>query len=275
MIDAHTHIWTLEPERYPWQQTLAHVPVPTEAASGELLLREMDAAGVAGAVLVQPSVYGWDNSYLCDVLQAHPTRFAGVCLVDPGDPRAPQELARWNRAGCQGLRINLIAQRDVDWLLAAGMRPVWSQAIALNMSLSLQMLPAHAAVVAELAAGCAELTIIIDYLGPDAFHVAAGRKAVRALARRPNTMYKVLALGMDSHEPHPYRDLWPLYETAAEAFGAERLLFGTDFPHVYLTGSYGAGAAWLGELPFLDDAERQMISDTNPRRLWRFPEERG
>ena len=62
----------------------AHVPIPSEAATAESLIAEMDRAGVSHAVLVQPSVYGWNNDYLCDCLaNTGRRRFVGVCLVDP------------------------------------------------------------------------------------------------------------------------------------------------------------------------------------------------
>jgi len=79
----------------------------------------MDDAGVSHAVLVQPSVYGWDNSYLCDCLDHWPDRFAGVCLIDPdaADPR--KELDHWcGERGCQGVRLNIIRQPDPSWLAA-------------------------------------------------------------------------------------------------------------------------------------------------------------
>ena len=52
MIDAHVHVWTLDPERFPSQQTLARVPILERAAHAEDLITEMDASGVEIAVLV-------------------------------------------------------------------------------------------------------------------------------------------------------------------------------------------------------------------------------
>jgi nicotinamidase-related amidase len=52
MVDAHVHVWTLDPERFPWQQTLARAPILERAAHAEDLITEMDASGVEIAVLV-------------------------------------------------------------------------------------------------------------------------------------------------------------------------------------------------------------------------------
>ncbi len=271
MIDAHTHVWTLDAERYPWQPTLSHVPIPTTPATAEQLLEEMDAAGVDVAILVQPSVYGWDNSYLCDCVRGAPDRFVGVCLVDPSDPDAPAHLRRWCAAGCRGFRINLINETDVSWLLEPRLEPMFAEAVRLGASLSTQMRPRHASAVAELAARHSDLTIVVDYLGPEAFADSTAIDAVHELAVQPGIWFKLLAVGLDSKLAWPFRDLWPLYGAAVEAFGPERVIYGTDFPHVYRATSYVDGVRWLAELPFVDDDARKLIGDGSARRLWRIP----
>jgi predicted TIM-barrel fold metal-dependent hydrolase len=276
MTDAHVHVWALDPERYPWHQTLPHVPIPTTPATVEDLLAEMEGAGVEKAVLVQPSVYGWDNSYLCDCLERYRGRFAGVCLVDPHSENAGEDLRFWcTDRGCQGVRINLIAERDGSWVLGTLQERIWDAAEELGASVSLQMLPAHAAVAGELAARRSGVRFIIDYLGGEAFHDGSGGAAIDLLASHPNVFFKLLSLGQDSHGSYPFPDLWPLYERALEAFGADRVVFGTDFPHVRQSCGYDAAIAWLDELPFVDAAARPLLSDRTAHLLWTFPRTTG
>ncbi len=271
MIDGHVHVWSLDEARYPWRPTLAHVPIPTTPASAEMLLEAMDGAGVSHAVLVQPSVYGWNNAYLSDCLRRWPTRFAGVCLVDPRNPDAARQLERCIRdEGCRGVRINLIAEADSGWLLAPEQAALWETAARLDASVSLQMLPRHAETVATLAARHPAAVFIVDYLGPAAFHDGSGGPALARLAALANVHYKILALGQDSRLAFPFADLHPLYGEAYRLFGADRLIFGTDFPHVLGQGSYADGIGWLDTLPFLDAAARRRVADENARRLWRL-----
>lgn len=269
MIDAHVHVWTLDTDRYPWQPTLPHVPIPQEPATVEQLLDEMAGSGVEAAVLVQPSVYGWDNAYLVDALRTNPGRFAGVCLVDPHADDAAAQLRRWcEQGGCRGVRVNLIAEAAAESILEPRLEPLWAEASRLGASASLQMRPDLVPPVVELARRHRSLRIVVDYLGPAAFHDPAGVEAIRALGAEPNVWYKLLALGTDAREDWPFRDLWPLYAAAAEHFGTGRLVYGTDFPHVYGSGTYEQGARWLQELPFLDAAGRHAIAIDNPRLLW-------
>ena len=271
MIDAHVHVWSLDAERYPWHQTLAHVPIPSEAATAESLIAEMDRAGVSHAVLVQPSVYGWNNDYLCDCLAKWPSRFVGVCLVDPKAEDAAERLEYWTLArGCRGLRINLIAETDPRWVLSPGRHGLWQTARKLGISIALQISPDHAVTAGKLAAANPDITFIVDYMGPAAFHDGMGITAIEELAPNPNIYYKIQSLGQDSRQPYPFEDLAPLYREALRAFGARRLLFGTDFPHMRKACSYTEAVRWLGSLSFLDEAATRRIGEDNARKLWRI-----
>jgi len=271
MIDGHVHVWALDPERYPWSQTLANVPVPAEAAPVEELLAHMDAAGVHRALLVQPSVYGWDNSYLCDSADRYPDRLAAVCLVDPRSPSAGDDLRYWCRErGCCGVRINLIEDQESDWLTTPGRRGLWEAVTELGISVSLQMRPDHAPGVRRLARDYPEIRFVVDYLGRSAAHDGTGIAAYRSLSKEQNIYCKLLVVGQDSDEQYPFRDLWPLYKAAVEAFGARRLAFGTDFPHVMATCSYGKAAQLLSDLPFIDERDRELVGERTAQEIWRF-----
>jgi L-fuconolactonase len=272
MVDGHVHIWTLEPDRYPWNQTLAHVPIPQRPATAEDLIAEMDASAVEIAVLVQPSVYGWDNGYLCDSLERYPDRFRGVCLVDPTAPSAADDLRHWCRdRGCTGLRINLVATQDARWILDPAQAKLFEEVANLDIPVELQTLPRQAPVIAELARRYASTTFVVDYLGRDAFKESAAVAALQLIASYSNTGFKLVALSQDSREPYPFRDLFPLYEQVYGAFGPGRTVFGTDFPHVRDRSSYAESVRWFAELPFVPSEARQQIGDSNAREIFRAP----
>jgi len=271
VIDAHVHIWTLDPARYPWQQTLGSVPIPQAAAPAEDLLGQMDAAGVDKALLVQPSIYGWDNSYLCDSADRYPDRFAAVCLVDPRSPRAGDDLRYWCRErGCCGVRINVIEEQSADWLTAQEQRGLWEAALELGVSVSLQIRPDHAAAVARLARDYPRIRFVVDYMGASAAHDGTGVTALGVLGEEPNISCKLLAIGQDSREQYPFGDLWPLYKAAVDSFGARRLIFGTDFPHVMTASSYVQATQLVSVLPFVSEQDRELICDVTASEIWRF-----
>jgi predicted TIM-barrel fold metal-dependent hydrolase len=272
MIDAHLHLWTLDPKRYPWQPTLAHIPIPTQPATVEELLPLLDAARVDYAIAVQPSVYGWDNSYLCECIERHSGRLIGVCLVDPHAANAAERLRYWCvDRGCRGLRINSIGQPSADWLLTPAMEPLWGEIIRLHVPLCLQVSVAHAQAVARLAERQPELTLIVDYFGGEAFRHATPVDFLSALTARDNVLCKVLLVAQDSHESWPYCDLLPFYREVFDAFGASRLIYGAEFPYVLAYTKYERAMRWLDTWPFLSQRERTAILDGTARRIWPPP----
>ena len=80
-IDSHLHVWAHDPDIYPYKQGQEQ---PLRArGDAEFLLELMDAADVAGSLIVQPIVHGFDHSYVNHTIAKWPDRFIGMCLVDP------------------------------------------------------------------------------------------------------------------------------------------------------------------------------------------------
>ena len=100
-IDTHAHVFLrglpMAPERR---------YAPDYDAALPAYLDILDANGIAAGVLVQPSFYGTDNSYLMECLAAHPQRLRGVVVLDPSADDAL--LDAMTRAGVLGVRFNLI-----------------------------------------------------------------------------------------------------------------------------------------------------------------------
>ena len=108
VIDIHPHIVSPDVNRYPLAplggtQSTWSSERPT---TYEMLLQEMDAAGVDKAAIVHSSTaYGYDNSYVADAVAAVPSRFTGVYSI--GSPAAvaacaysrPAARSRINRHG--------------------------------------------------------------------------------------------------------------------------------------------------------------------------------
>jgi L-fuconolactonase len=95
------------------------------------------------------------------------------------------------------------------------------------------------------------------------------------LSAEPNVYAKVLAAAQDSNEQYPFEDLWPLCETAIATFGPERLMFGTDFPHVLQACPYDQALKWLDDMPFVDEEMRRLIGEQTVRRLLSFNDSAG
>ena len=218
VIDSHCHAsrWWFEPL--------------------ETLLFQMDRHGVDKAVLVQ--IRGeFDNTYLLECARAHPGRFAVMGMVDTTQPDAADALTRWHAAGVGSVRLSVPDGSDDRNATA-----VWHRAAELGMPVStnssaLQVTTdAFKRLIEELSA----LPIIVEHYGYPGLPEAdreRGYREVLELARYPNVYMKVHGFGEIMPRPFPAR--YPPFDLAQApdhidraigAFGATRLMLGTDFP---------------------------------------------
>lgn len=262
LIDAHVHVCVNEPERYPWQPLLNYIP--TTFAPAERLIEEMDWHGIDRACLVQPSYYGYDNRYMVESLQRYPDRFAAVCLVDPASPGVWADLARWMGEGCVGLRLNPVGDLEGNW-----QRPgVWEAAADLGAVVCLQIKPEGLADLAVLAQRYPTVRIVVDHLGRANLSDLNG--PLFDLAACPNVYVKVSGIAAITRAAHPYADSHAFVDRVRQAFGAGRLLWGSDFPGHLGRGGYSAELEVVQAQRFWAPEEReQLLAGTALRLFWR------
>src|SRR5689334_23233774 len=104
IVDAQVHSWTHDESKHPWDQTYASSG-PVAAANikrqrewempGPKLVAQMDAVGVSAAVIVTPSIYGYDNGYPLDIAAENPGRFGVIGRLDPLAPDFTEQVRRW------------------------------------------------------------------------------------------------------------------------------------------------------------------------------------
>ncbi|MBV9522637.1 MAG: amidohydrolase family protein, partial [Alphaproteobacteria bacterium] len=107
IIDTHAHI--IDPARFPFSAGPGYKPRADETGTGEDFCAVLDAHGVAHALLVQPSGYGYDNSAMLDALARNPGRFKAIAVVDPQTPE--RDLEALAVRGAVGVRFNLVSYR--------------------------------------------------------------------------------------------------------------------------------------------------------------------
>jgi L-fuconolactonase len=242
IVDAHTHVWVTDADKYPWQPVGGYIP--EKEASVSTLLKTMDAAGTERAVLVQPTPYGWDNRYLLDAYHAHPDRLRAVCLVDPHAPDAQGALKRLvEQQGITGVRFNWNLEPAHAWHEDYNHRDLWREVKTLGIPVCLQFIPQQVEMVDALARSFPEVQVVLDHLGRPRPGSAPDEPAFRsflALAENANIFVKLSGLYYFSSQEAPYQDTWALLQAVVRAFGAQRCLWGSDFPFIDERWSYTA-----------------------------------
>jgi len=243
----------------------------------EVLLDEMNLSGVDQAVLIQISGQ-YDNSYLIECMRRFPGRFSVVALVDTDQPDAPERLEEWVRQGVEGIRLSPAVRSPGQDPLA-----IWRKAAELSIPVSCQGSSGHLLASPEFENIIKELPslqIIIEHLG------GGGRstepydqyKRVLELAQYPNIYMKVPGLGelcprpMPFRQPFPFEQIPPLIEMALEAFGANRLMWGSDFPPVANREGYRNALRFPREhVKFNSDDDKEWVFGNTAATLWKFP----
>ena len=269
MFDTHVHVVSGDRATYPVQANPPAWPVTT----GEGLVCEMDRVGIARAMLVQSFfTYGFDNSYAIACAKANPARFQVVAVIDQLAPDAAQTLERLVRDDLVcGVRFMPKGMPEgVLW--DERTFPVWEKAGALNIPITIAAeiqhhIPEMAAVVERFP----HVVVAFEHMwgieiDSPPFSALA---PVVALARFPNVHMKLAP-----NNSFAARDAGvaprDLYDHLIDAFGIERLMWGSNYPaHSDKFGVYADRLAIMrDDLSYLSAADQTAFFGENAARLW-------
>jgi L-fuconolactonase len=267
IIDSHVHVWKVDPN-YPFIAQ-GKQPAPARDASPEALLALMKAHGVSKSVLVQVSHHGWDHRFVADTLRRHPRAFIGVARVNPEDPAAPATLERLvKQDGFRGLRLNVQPESAYDWVRGPLMPPLWRMCDALQIPLCLQTKGPRLPDLIPLCQRFAGLTVIVDHMADIVPGDHASLDALLALAKRPRTYVKISHTWWVSKQAYPYADALDQVKRLCDAFGPQRLLYGSDWPGVEKYCAYDRALALVDQMKFLAPSDRAAVLGGNAARIW-------
>lgn len=268
LIDSHVHIWKTDPA-FPYSPERKP---PTEDMPVETLIQMMDENGVARTVLIQMIHYKWDNRYLASVLKRYPDRFHGVCRVNPEDPAAPDTLsALVADDGFQGVRISPYTDAQYDWIKGPLMPPLWRRTSELRIPMTVLTEASRLPQLVPLIEANPELTVVIDHMADVRPDDVQGMQDLLALARYPNVFVKISHMWKVSSQPYPYQDAQDQVKRLLAAYGADRLMWGTDWPVSKPQIDYQKIIALYSQnLEFLTPEEKHWILSGTVQRVWPF-----
>jgi L-fuconolactonase len=141
----------------------------------------------------------------------------------------------------------------------------------LSLPVGLLIDAAQLPLVRQLAMGRPRLTVIIDHMSRIRPGVPeAALPALLGLASLPNVMVKLSAVSSQSNEPYPHADAQRVMRPLVDEFGPDRLMWGSDWPHVSGPSGYAAGLDATCDV--LDDAgvDRDTVLRGTAARIFGF-----
>lgn len=267
LIDSHVHVWKHDPA-FPFAEG-AHVPA--EDASAEMLLGLMRMNGVARTVLIQVIHYRWDNRYLASVLKRYPQHFQGVCRVKPEDTAAPDHLSELTEQGFHGVRLSPAAGANGDWIRGPLMPPLWRRCADLKVPMTVLTPVTRLPDLIPLIERNPELTVVIDHMADSPLNQPEKLELLLALERYPRVFVKISHMWSLSEQPYPYPDAAKQVRRLYDRFGAERLMWGTDWPICLKQLSYArAVALFRDHLGFMSPKDHEQVLYKTVQRVWPF-----
>jgi L-fuconolactonase len=263
-IDAHHHVWDLAVRDQPWT---ADLPTLRRSFALSDVQPALAAHRFDRTVIVQTITVPDETPELLSLAVAEPTVAGVVGWVDLTAPDVPTRLAA---LGAQpggeslvGIRHQVQEEPDPRWLGRADVRRGLAAVADANLVYDLLVRPPQLPAAVETVAALPELRFVLDHAGkPDIAHggIDPWRAHVAELGALPNVAVKLSGLVTEADPDWTVDQLRPYAGVLFDAFGADRIMFGSDWPVCLLAGTYDDWAQAAEQLTAeLSDDERAAV----------------
>lgn len=292
IVDAHHHLWDLQACDYPWLMARGvkrffgdPTPIQKNYLAADL---RRDAADyeLTASVHVQVGVAAGDEVNETAWLQKSgeetglPSAIVAYCELE--SLQAPQRLAaQLEFTRLRGVRQIIGRSDDEDATTGSAAlldNPLWREHLGLlgelGLSFDLQLTPGQVPSVVEVLAEAPDTDFALCHCGSPWDQTEAGlnswREGLGLLATMPNVYCKISGLGMFDHG-WTLDSIRPIVESCIDIFGAERSMFGSNFPVDKLHAGYGrVWGAYEEITQGLSIEQQQQLFGETARRFYRL-----
>ena len=283
-VDAHHHLWDLKIRAQEWLRAPELKPIWRDFDLRDLE-PEARAAGVDKTVLVQVAASVEETKEFLAFAACNELIGGVVGWTDlTGEDPAGQLAALREGPGGQtlrGIRHLVEGEPDPAWLARPEVRNGLRAVAAAGLSYDLLVNPLQATAALHVVRAIPELTFVLDHLGKP--NIAAGTTEgsapdahwsawIHELAAEPNVVCKLSGMVTEAHwSTWTVTDLRPYADVALDAFGPDRLMFGSDWPVCLLAGTYAEVFSTARQLTdLLSEEERAAVFGGTAERVYRL-----
>jgi predicted TIM-barrel fold metal-dependent hydrolase len=269
IVDTHTHCFAGKADaRFPYHPRGTYQP--EQPTSPEFLLKLMDGAGVDFAIVVHPEPYQDDHRYLEHCLAVGKGRLKGTLLLfcdRPGSMEKLPELAK--RLPVVTARIHAFQADRLPPFGKPELRQLWKLASDSGLAVQLHFEPRYAAGFEPLIREFKQTRVIVDHLGRPFQGAAEDNDRVLRWADFPNVVMKLSSF--PARDAKEAADLPRVVRRLADAFGADRLIYGGGFDEKATAETYRAERERTAALlDFLTPEARAKVMGANAAKLFGF-----
>jgi len=279
IIDTQIHVWEPDSAARPWDAAFAASRASFikfgDAITIERALGAMDAVGVRRAYVTSFHLYH-DISYALEAAERYPDRFAVVPHIELTEAEPKKLFAEYlSRPSIVALRISLMGKGDenIRKLHAGQFNPLLDAVASTGLPLMI-LASGNLSAIGWITERYPALQVIVDHLGmiqgpnrtppEDRF---SGIEDLLALARFPTVAVKATGVPTLSRQSYPYLDIWTGLRRVIDAFGAERVMWGSDFTRTRPLHTYADAINYLKYSDRLSESERRCLLSTTAEKL--------
>jgi len=273
-IDAHQHFWQFDPQRDSWitdeMSILQRDYLPAEL--GEIY----QEYAIDGCVAVQASQSLAENDFLLDLASKNDFIKGVVGWVDLQHERVEDQLAQYAESKkMKGFRHVLQGESNRALMLEPAFKLGISYLEKYGFSYDLLIFPDQLYFASELAAAFPKQRFVLDHIAkPDikGKSIEAWKNDIKLLAENDNVCCKVSGLVTEADwETWHLDDFVPYLDVVFEAFGIDRLMYGSDWPVCNLAGDY-KGVVNIAEnyLDQLSENEKTLFWGQNAIKFYQL-----
>ncbi|MEK3935560.1 amidohydrolase family protein [Sporosarcina sp. FSL W7-1349] len=241
-IDAHQHFWNFDRVPYIWP-TKDEEPIFRSIEPPELagILKEVH---IDKTILVQADNSYEDTLYMLEIAEKY-NWVAGVVgwvPLDKPDETAIRLEKFLENPYFKGVRHLIHNEKDVNWLIQPqvieGLNVLQANDVPFDV---VAVLPEHLKLIPILSEKLPNLRMVIDHLGKPPIASAQfepWQELIKQAASNPNVYAKISGLNTAASPDWNAEDIQPYIDIAFTLFGADRLMFGSDWPVLNLAGDY-------------------------------------
>ncbi len=276
-IDSHQHFWHYAPSTHPWitpeMQSLRRDFLPTD------LLPHLSQHRIDGCVAVHASQSEDETAFLLDLAHHHDFIRGVVGWIDLQSDQLPERLAQY-RSFSKLVGFRHIVQDETDPEFLA--RPAFRRGVALladhhltyDLLINANQLSAATALVQALP----QVQFVLDHLGKPNISRAEQnpwQDHIMTLATHPNVYCKLSGMVTEADWEHwQPADMTFYLDTILEAFGTERIMYGSDWPVCLLAASYDRVYSLVSEYVSRLSATAQAdVFGNNAAKFYNLPNE--
>jgi L-fuconolactonase len=239
-IDSHQHFWNYNPGEYPWirpEWPIRHSYLPEEAAV------VLNSCQIDGCVAVQARQTLAESKWLLELADRSPFIKGVVGWVDLRALDVALQLGRFAaHSKFVGVRHVLQDEADDNYMLDLHFQRGISQLRQFDLKYDLLIFPRQLPAAISLASAFPEQPFVLDHIAKPPIKEGVldpWRRHLQKLATLPNVCCKVSGLitEADWERWHPSQ-FRPYLDVVFEAFGPDRVMFGSDWPVALLAGTY-------------------------------------